>query len=69
MDKMLARSTHLIPLLIGTLNPPAYSFAFDKVTDKARDKVASLTLSNRPAGAVARLNPEPCHLNPTVGCR
>ena len=29
-------------LLIGTLKPPAYSFAFDegdKVTDKARDKV------------------------------
>ena len=40
---MLARSTHLNShlnsLLIGTLTPPAYSFAFDKVTDKARDKV------------------------------
>jgi len=42
-DKVLARSTHLNPLLtsllIGTLKPPAYSSAFDKVTEKARDKV------------------------------
>ena len=51
-----ARSTHLtphlIPLLNGTLHPPAQSIAFDKVTDKARDKVASLTCSNwRPSVA------------------
>jgi len=28
------------------LTPPAYSFAFDKVTDKARDKVVFLPHSN-----------------------
>ena len=40
------RNPFLNSLLNGTLTPPAYSFAFDKVTDKARDKVASLTHSN-----------------------
>ena len=41
----VAHSTHLNPLLnlIGTLNPPAYSLAFDKVSDKARDKVGVAT--------------------------